>query len=96
MRSTYFGEGIQQNMIFPLDYHITELREQLKGLKQVLMERGLWPNEELKLEEARKVMSQQPDFLAQKGQLKEIIAAAKHQIIFYPKFHCELNYKGVK
>ena len=27
MRSTYFGEGIRQNMIFPLDYHITELHE---------------------------------------------------------------------
>ncbi|CAG8703602.1 3457_t:CDS:2, partial [Funneliformis caledonium] len=39
---------------FPLDYHITELREQPKGLKQVLMERELWPNKGLKLEEARK------------------------------------------
>ena len=79
-------------MVFLLDYHIIELCGQPKGLKQVLMERGLWPNEGLKLEESRKVMSQQPDFLAQKGRLEEIIIAAGHQIIFYPKFHCELYY----
>ncbi|CAG8759693.1 16940_t:CDS:1, partial [Funneliformis caledonium] len=51
---TYFGDGIQQDIIFPLDYYISKLRGQLKGLKQVLIERGLWPNEGLKLEEARK------------------------------------------
>jgi hypothetical protein len=39
-------------MIFSLDYHIPKLRGQPKGLKQILMERGLWPNEGLKLEEA--------------------------------------------
>ena len=46
----------------------------------------------LKLEEARKIMSQQPDFLAQKSQLVEVIITAGHQIIFYPKFYCKLNY----
>jgi len=93
MRRTYFGnERIQQDMIFPSDYHIPNLREQPKGLKQVLIERELWPNKGLKLEEARNIMSQQPDFLAQKGQLEEIIVAAEYKIIFYPKFHCELNY----
>ncbi|CAI2193142.1 8949_t:CDS:2, partial [Funneliformis geosporum] len=34
------------------NYHITELREQPKELKQVLIEKGLWPNEGLKLKEA--------------------------------------------
>ncbi len=92
MRKTYFGEEIPQDMIFPLDYHIPELCGQPKGLKQVLKERGLWPNEGLKLEEARRVLSQQPDFLAQKGRLEEVIVAAGHQVIFYPKFHCELNF----
>ncbi|CAB4416861.1 unnamed protein product [Rhizophagus irregularis] len=93
IRRTYFGdENIQQDMIFPSDYHISNLRGQPKGLKQVLMERGLWPNEGLKLEEARKIMSQQPDFLAQKGRIKEVIVATGHKVIFYPKFHCELNY----
>ncbi len=25
IRSTYFGEGVQQEMVFPLDYHISKL-----------------------------------------------------------------------
>ena len=95
LRSTsYFREGIRydQDMIFPSDYRIPELREEAKGLRDILRERGLWPEKGLKLKEARELMSQQPDFLAQKGQLEEIIVAAGHQIVFYPKFHCELNY----
>ncbi|CAG8828449.1 35402_t:CDS:2, partial [Gigaspora margarita] len=76
LRSTsYFHEGIRydQNMIFPSDYRILELCGKAKGLKEVLRERGLWPEKELKLKGARELMSQQPDFLAQKGQLEEII-----------------------
>ena len=38
------------------------------------------------------MLSQQPDFHAQKGQLEEEIKAADHHVIFYPKFHCELNF----
>jgi len=34
----------------------------------------------------------QPDFLAQKGRLKEEVQARNHSVIFYPKFHCELNF----
>jgi len=34
----------------------------------------------------------QPDFQAQKGQLQEEIEASGHSVIFYPKFHCELNF----
>ena len=41
---------------------------------------------------AYQMLSQQPDFRAQKGQLEEEIKAAGHHIIFYPKFHCELNF----
>ncbi|CAG8837121.1 8961_t:CDS:2, partial [Cetraspora pellucida] len=95
LRSTsYFRKGrkYDQDMVFASDYHITELRGEAKGLKEVLKKRGLWPEEGLRLKEARELISQQLDFLAQKGQLEEIIVAAGHQIIFYPKFHCELNY----
>ncbi|CAG8546897.1 20649_t:CDS:2 [Gigaspora margarita] len=82
-------------MIFLLDYHIPELRKEAKGLNQVLNKRGLWPEKGLnqvlnkrglwpekglKLKEAQELMSQQPDFLAQKEQLEEIIIAARHQI----------------
>ncbi|UZN99437.1 uncharacterized protein OCT59_000708 [Rhizophagus irregularis] len=37
-------------------------------------------------------MSLEPDFLAQKGAIAEIIEKAGHKYIFYPKFHCELNF----
>ena len=57
-----------------------------------MIKRRLWPNEGLKLEEAQKLMSKQSDFLAQKGWLEEAIIAVEHQVIFYPKFHCKLNY----
>ncbi|CAG8839330.1 2252_t:CDS:1, partial [Cetraspora pellucida] len=67
------GRKYDQDMVFPSDYHIPELRGEAKGLKEVLKERGLWPEEELRLKEAQELISQQPDFLAQKGQLEEII-----------------------
>ncbi|CAG8827726.1 14992_t:CDS:2, partial [Cetraspora pellucida] len=92
--TSYFHKGrkYDQDMVFLSDYYISELRGKAKGLKEVLKKRGLWPEEGLRLKEVRELISQQPDFLAQKGQLEEIIIAAGHQIIFYPKFHCELNY----
>ena len=34
----------------------------------------------------------QPDFVAQKSQLKEQIESHGHNCNFYPKFHCELNF----
>ncbi|UZO25046.1 uncharacterized protein OCT59_017333 [Rhizophagus irregularis] len=71
-------------------------------------ERKKWPNGGLMLECkeckeknddenrinccARRVMSLEPDFLAQKGAIAEIIEKAGHKCIFYPKFHCELNF----
>src|SRR4051794_9141868 len=41
---------------------------------------------------ARIILSQQPHFLAQKSMVEEIIEALGHKVIFYPKFHRELNY----
>jgi hypothetical protein len=40
----------------------------------------------------RNVMANQPDFKAQRCQLEELLAEHGHLSIFYPKFHCELNY----
>jgi hypothetical protein len=37
-------------------------------------------------------LSQQPDFLSQKEWLSEVVERSGHEIIFYPKYHCELNY----
>src|SRR6185369_16802478 len=78
-----------------------------KGIKQVLIERGLWKKNmvgECKLCQdrnndpsrvdccGRQIISLQPDFLAQKSALVEVIENAGHVCIFFPKFHCELNF----
>ncbi|GBB90989.1 hypothetical protein RclHR1_18070004 [Rhizophagus clarus] len=79
-----------------------------KGIKQVLMERGKWPPGGLVLECnkckekcqdcsrtsccARRVIFLEPDFLAQKGAIEELIENAGHKCIFFPKFHCKLNF----
>ncbi|RPA70706.1 hypothetical protein BJ508DRAFT_196029, partial [Ascobolus immersus RN42] len=41
---------------------------------------------------ARSTLASQRDFREQKGKLEEMIVARGHHIIFYPKFHCELNF----
>ena len=40
---------------------------------------------------ARAIMASQPDFQAQKCRLQEEVERAGHLVLFYPKFHCELN-----
>ena len=41
---------------------------------------------------ARKILASQPNFVAQKSAIIELIENAGHLCIFYPKFHCELNF----
>ncbi|KAG0639114.1 hypothetical protein HOY80DRAFT_1045975 [Tuber brumale] len=41
---------------------------------------------------ARALGAAQPDFKAQKGELQEAIEAAGHRGLFYPAFHCEINF----
>ncbi|QRV73099.1 DDE superfamily endonuclease [Ceratobasidium sp. AG-Ba] len=40
---------------------------------------------------ARRVLSDQPDFVDIKSALEEIAEAHECQVLFLPKFHCELN-----
>ena len=100
MKDTVFGSNNQRQSM------VNENGEP-KGMKQVLIERGLW-EEGLhadcqlckdKIDDitrtdccARRILSLQPDFLAQKSALEEVIIEAGHKCIFYPKFHCELNF----
>ncbi|POG61994.1 hypothetical protein GLOIN_2v1785920 [Rhizophagus irregularis DAOM 181602=DAOM 197198] len=97
-----------QSMVFPTTHYDKKLRGKPKGIKQVLMERGKWPSGGLVLEcskckekcqdssrtscYARRVISLEPNFLAQKGAIEELIENAGHKCIFFPKFHCELNF----
>jgi hypothetical protein len=39
-----------------------------------------------------RVLESQPDFLAEKSLLEIEITRCGHECLFYPKFHCELNY----
>lgn len=62
-----------------------------KGIKSILEERGLFvPG--MRLNDARKLLSLQPDFVAQRPLLKETVEDTRHHIIFYPKFHPEFNF----
>lgn len=77
-----------------------------KGIRLILEERGLWPEGGLNriCSNCKKhspiadnccavrVLSLQPDFLAQRPLVREVIEDRGHKVIFYPKFHCELNY----
>ena len=63
-----------------------------KGIKRILEERGLWPEGGLLRDEAAALLQSQPDFVAQRGWLRETVESAGHRIIFYPKYHPETNF----
>ncbi len=60
-----------------------------KGIRTLLTERGIRADS---LEASRRILSEQDDFKSQKAWLQEILQERNHKIIFFPKFHCELNY----
>ena len=107
LKDTFFN-GQPQVMVFPPDHPDEELRGKPKGMKQVLLERGLWKENLIKTcgrckkgtkdpEQlqccAQRILELQPDFMAQKSLLVETVGKKKgHKIIFYPKFHCEFNF----
>ena len=41
---------------------------------------------------ALRILEAEPDFKNEVSLLETVIQSAGHEIIFYPKFHCELNY----
>ena len=106
MRDTIF-DGKIQTMNFPDDFHDLSLCGKPKGIKLILEERELWPKEGLRLTCnnknieantsypdccARHKLGAQPDFMTQIPLIQEVIENHGHKVIFYPKYHCELNY----
>lgn len=102
MRDSWFsrnGEKVVQAMVFPHNH--PECPGQAKGMRQVLLERGLW-NDRLRMQCkdncnsesccAKKILDLQPDFKAQRSLVQEVIENAGHLCLFLPKFHCKLNY----
>ena len=98
----YFKDGqqVEQEMNFPHNH--PQFPNMPKGMRQVLVERGLW-SEGLRMSCkncksgetrccAKRILDLQQDFLAQRSLVQEVIEAAGHFCIFLPKFHCELNF----
>ncbi|RPB03050.1 hypothetical protein L873DRAFT_1841383 [Choiromyces venosus 120613-1] len=69
----------------------------LKVLQIVLQECDVWPQGPCKYASnasccAHALLSSQLDFQQQKGELQGTIEAVGYQVIFYPVYHCELNF----
>jgi hypothetical protein len=95
------GQKIVQPMIYPMNHPTNS--NQPKGIKAVLIERGLYQSElrgkcesRCNAEKAnccnKRILECQDDFKQQKSLVQKTIEAAGHLCIFLPKFHCELNY----
>jgi len=95
------GVRISQPMIYPSNH--PDHPDTPKGVKAVLVERGLWQQKlRGKCEKAckadadaccnKRILERQPDFCEQKSLVQETIEAAGHVCLFLPKFHCELNF----
>ena len=93
------GLTVQQTMVFLLNH--ADHPNEPKGMREVLKEQGLDPAglyrkcKKCSLDDdhccCKTILAQQPDFLAQKSLVQEVVEAAGHLCIFLPKFHCELN-----
>ncbi|KIJ27259.1 hypothetical protein M422DRAFT_271572 [Sphaerobolus stellatus SS14] len=103
MRNGILPNGQQQEFYYP-DNH-PEFGGCFKGMKKILEERGLTREANLNAECdkfkcpdpnaaccCRQVLFNQPDFIAQKPAIVELIESHGHIAFFYPKFHCELNF----
>ncbi len=103
MCSSILPTGEWQCFYFPEDH--PSMPSWFKGMEQILHEHGLWPEVGLVTQClefkcppgctdccCQHVLFLQPDFMAQKSQLEELIELCGHICDFYPKYHCELNF----
>lgn len=90
MRTTKWN-GQVQHMVYTSGPSIGEP----KGLRTVLIERGLWRDSMLK-DDAMKVLSECEDFKNEKSELEHLVEkfntpTSTHSVLFLPKYHCEFN-----
>jgi hypothetical protein len=102
MTSGTFPDGSSQELYFPAGHP----REGVfKGMAVILEERGFMNAPKLKAQCkdfkcakgatnccCRRILYTQPDFAAVKSNLEIICEARGFQVIFLPKFHCEINF----
>jgi hypothetical protein len=104
MRNTRFGEDKRTQDLYFDDDHPT-MPGWFNGMEVLIWERGLWPEKGMNAQCdgfkcvagktdccCRRVLFTQPDFVAQKSHLEELITSRGHICDFYPKYHCELNF----
>jgi hypothetical protein len=102
MRDGTFADGSPQAFYFP-EGHARE--GVFKGMAVILEERGFAEASKLKAQCknfkcakgatsccCRRVLYNQPDFVNVKSNLEIICEARGFQVIFLPKFHCEMNF----
>jgi hypothetical protein len=102
MSGAHFSNGKPQSLYFPPDHQQAGV---FKGMATILEERGLVKQSKLRAECkgfkcargtvdccVRRVLYNQPDFIAVKSLLEGACAQRGFEVIFLPKFHCELNF----
>jgi hypothetical protein len=104
MTGAHFSDGTAQDLYFPDDH--PEHAGKFKGMKEILEERGMHEYADLRTECpkfkcedqsdtskccCRRVLFNQPDFAAAKSILEEECDREGVEVLFLPKFHCELN-----
>ena len=108
MHDTIFNNHPQSMVFSHNDAPSSDLVGQAKGIRQVLLERGLWVQGLKKrcvkkkgvVSECKKgktccafrILEGQPDFMNEVSLLETTIRGLGHECIFYPKFHCEFNF----
>ena len=104
MQNTRFREDQRTQDLYFDDDHPMMLGW-FKGMEVLIRERGLWPEKGMNAQCdgfkcvagktdccCHRVLFTQPDFVAQKFHLEELITSRSHICDFYPKYHCELNF----
>ena len=82
MRDIIWAGKVQQHMVMPDGTP--------KGLKMVLEERGI-NTARMKADDMHVVLPFHDDFRTEKTLVKEFLTNEGQQVMFLPKFHCELN-----
>jgi transposase len=102
MGDATFVDGTRQPLYFPLGHEKESL---FKGMLVIMEERGL-PTESLLAQCTdfkcfnkgttncccRRTLFNQPDFVRVKSRLETYCNSCGVEVIFLPKFHCELNF----
>lgn len=93
LRTGYYTDSSGQKRPQPMQYREGPKTGMQKGLKTILVERGLW-EEGMMLKDAVELLAIQPDFAAQANSswLQETINKYNHRQFFFPKFHPEFNF----